>query len=184
MKKYICFSGGAEGADYVFEKECNRFKIKVIAYSFLGHHSNSKNQKILNVHELDGGWQHILIANKSLNRNLNQISFYAKCLLSRNWYQVRDSDLICAIGTINSNEKVDGGTGWAVQMGIDNNKEIFVFDQSNDYWHVYDYESNRFVESDSPVLPTNFTGIGTRKINRAGIQAIVDLMEQNFEKDD
>ena len=64
-------------------------------------------------------------------------------LLARNWCQVKYSKQVIAIGHIlNPGEKsakgyrcnskyqsVDGGTGYAVQMAIDNLKEVYVFDQ-------------------------------------------------------
>lgn len=31
-------------------------------------------------------------------------------------------------------------TGWAVQMAIDSDKDVFVFDQSRNRWFTYDIE--------------------------------------------
>ena len=97
----------------------------------------------------------------------------------RNWFQVRDSDAIYAIGKISYN-KVEGGTGYAVQMAINNDKPIHVFDQKDNTWKIYDKKSGKFVKEDTPTLTKNYAGIGTREITPEGIQAIKDVYTKTF----
>lgn len=193
VEKYgqkFCNSGGAVGADTVFEEECIKKGIPVLAWGFQGHKTNSKNVKILTKDELAEGWEHVKIANESLKRNIYNLSPYVRNLLARNWFQVKNSDTIFAVGNLtNSFSQVNGGTGWAVQMGIDNKKRVYVFDQNgyNPCWfqdtEVKDVDGNvlfkRFITSkDSeflPVLTDRFAGIGTREINEHGILAIKKL---------
>lgn len=42
--------------------------------------------------------------------------------------QVKNSDAVFAIGHL-VRGIVDGGTGWAVQMAIDDGKPVYVYDQ-------------------------------------------------------
>ena len=187
---YICHSGGAEGADTVFELTCEEYEIKTITYSFPTHKSTSKNLKILTRQELVEGFQHIQIAAKSLNRNTLSSSPYVCALLARNWFQVKNSEAVFAIGEFEPKKmgifsRVKGGTGWAVQMAIDNNKEVYIFEQNENKW-FYFYKAldglNKFIPcTNIPKLTLNFAGIGTRKINDNGIQAIIDLCKFNFE---
>lgn len=176
----LCNSGGAHGADTVFENECLKNNIPVIAWSFKEHNTKSLNKKVLTKDELDEGFEHVKEANKSLKRNIYGMSVYIKNLLSRNWFQVKYSDTIYAIAAIQNNMKiVQGGTGWACQKAIDNNKEIYVFDQLKNNWFKYNYSNELFeIYNDTPELVDRFAGIGTREINENGINAIKKLFEK------
>ena len=124
---YICHSGGCPGSDMTWENEGNKYGIKTIAYSFFNHVQEGENQKILNWKELEEGAEHVLVAELTLKRNLQNLnSAYVLNLLCRNWFQVKNSEAIFAIGTFVDLKQniVNGGTGWAVQMGIDNNKDV------------------------------------------------------------
>ena len=116
-----------------------------------------------------------------MNRNISNISTYVKKLLSRNWYQVKNSDCIYAVGTLKTDETVDGGTGWAVQLSIDNNKPIYLFEQNQNSWFKYSYEENKFIKIlGIPLLTGKFAGIGTRKLNENGEKAIIELYKSNL----
>lgn len=52
----------------------------------------------------------------------------------------KNSDAIYAIAEGFNGNTVKGGTGWAVQMAIDSDKDVFVFDQSRSRWFTYDIE--------------------------------------------
>jgi len=178
----ICNSGGAIGADTLFEDICVNNGIDVIAWSFKGHKTDSKNTVILSQEELIEGFEHVKIANKNLKRNIFNIGPYVKKLLSRNWYQVKNSDAIYAIANIKSDYmSVEGGTGWAIQMAIDNKKSIFVFDQKTDLWFEYDYiiGFKPMGIGDIPKLTERFAGIGTRELKDSGIVAIKSLFKKN-----
>lgn len=186
------YSGGADGADLFFEKDGVKYGIKTVAYSFYGHNTSSKNRFVLTNIQLEEGWKYILVANKTLKRNITTISTYVKKLLSRNWYQVKNSDCIYAVGVFKSENQVDGGTGWAVQLAIDNDKPVYFFDQNKNKWFKYergfgDLNHDRFAEPNGfreisyiPPLTENFAGIGTRNLNENGKKAIQELYRVNF----
>lgn len=179
--KYICHSGGCPGSDIVWENEGNKYGVTTIAYSFHNHVQEGKNRKILTVDELNEGFENVKIASVGLKRNPNCQYPYVKNLISRNWFQVKNSDTIFAIGKFINTKLVKGGTGWAVQMSIDNKKETFVFNQDNNKWNKYNYVIGEFeVINYIPVLTENFAGIGTREINQNGINAIKEIYKHNF----
>jgi len=172
---YTCFTGGAKGADFIFEIESIKKGFKVVAYSFEGHNTRSGNRLILNQKQLDEGFEHIKIANKRLFRNLSNLETYVKKLISRDWFQVESSDAIFAVGILDD-QNVQGGTGYAVACAIDSKKPVYVFDQNFNYWFYYDYEDNKFqIYEEIPKLTEKFAGIGTRLINDNGILAIKSL---------
>jgi hypothetical protein len=175
----ICYSGGAIGSDSIFEAESIKHGVNVVAYSFVEHNTKSSNLKVLSKKQLEDGFKHIEIANKKLNRNIYNISSYVKNLISRDYYQVKSSDAIFAVGIFNGIDEVNGGTGWAVQIAIDNKKPVYVFEQNDNQWYYFDYESEKFeIFEGTPVLTDKFTGIGTRKINNNGIKAIINLFNE------
>lgn len=185
MEKRINHSGGCPGADMEWENESFLYGVSTIAYSFKGHTQYGKYQKILTPEELFEGWQNVQIASIGIKRPLFKIQFqpYIRNLLSRNWFQVRNSESIFAIGKFfNDNHNIiDGGTGWAIQMAIDNQKETHLFEQNYNKWFKYDYQSGKFEEMNClPTLTEHFAGIGTRQITENGINAIKEILKYNL----
>jgi hypothetical protein len=188
----ICHSGGAKGSDMFFERVSIEYKVQVKAYSFDDHTSTSRNKNILTDDEIAEGWKKAQKAAKYLKRNTSNLSQYIKNLLSRNWFQVKNSSAIFAVGyilnpgdkgerVVNKTNKqiVDGGTGYAVEMAIQHNKPVFIFDQDDNKW--YKWNINQFREIDYvPKLTEKFAGIGTRQLNLNGMSAIRDLFDNTF----
>ena len=185
---YICHSGGCAGSDMMWENEGMKYGVKTVAYSFYNHVQDSQNQKILSLKELEEGYENVLIADKTLKRYPNRIMYpYVKNLLSRNWFQVKNSEAIFAIGMFANKKRtlVKGGTGWAVQMAIDNKKVVYLFDQDSKFWYQYNYTTGAFERLyEMPKLTKNFAGIGTRKLNEDGINAIKEIYKENFNSED
>jgi hypothetical protein len=184
---YTCHSGGAIGADTFWETEGKKYGVNTISYSFDKHDTKSHNRLILTNDQLDEGWKHILVANDALKRGTVSLNIlYVKRLLSRNWFQVKNSDAVFAIGEFDNKvkSKVKGGTGWAVQMAIDNKIPVYVFDQEPGplgAWWVYLHEYGKFSKVyEYPKLTENFAGIGTRKINPYGENAIIEIYKNTF----
>lgn len=191
----ICHSGGAIGSDSAWEEIGKEFGIRTFAYSYKTKYHNSPNKVEISDSDYDEGILEINRANKYLNRF--GIHKYMN-LLARNWAQVKYSDEIFAIGSIinkgckNSKgyynkglyDMVDGGTGYAVMMGVNNNRSIFVFDQLINKWFRWSYTSLSFIEIDVvPKISTqNFAGIGTREIQENGLNAIRNVYENTFKK--
>ena len=183
---YTCHSGGCAGADMMWENEGNKYGVTTIPYSFSGHVQDSPNPHILTPTELLEGWDNVLIAEQTLNRKVETITYnpYVRNLLCRNWFQVKNSTVIFAVGIFINKRRIEvsGGTGWAVQMAKDNNKPIFIFNQENNAWFVWSYQHNKFLQYfDKPVLVENFAGIGTRGLNQYGSKAIADIYKNTFQ---
>jgi len=99
MINYTNHSGGCAGSDMCWETEGKKHGVYSVAYSFYNHVQEGEHQKILTYDELQEGWKHVVIASKSLKRPLNRIVYpYIKNLLSRNWYQVKNTESILVIG--------------------------------------------------------------------------------------
>ena len=134
LTKITCHSGGAEGSDMAWEKIGEKFGVKTRAYSYKTPHHDSPNKVEISDADYQEGIIEVNKANKWLFRF--GINKYMN-LLARNWSQVKYSNEIFAIGTIvepgkkgskgfynkSKYQVVDGGTAYAVQMGINHNRD-------------------------------------------------------------
>jgi hypothetical protein len=193
LTKLTNHSGGAEGSDTYWEKIGEEFGVKTNAYSYKTKYHQSPNKVEISDEDYEDGVKEIKRANIILNRY--KIDKFMN-LLARNWAQVKYSNQVFAIGQIvNPGQKgsrgyasrakyqsVDGGTGWAISMSIQNKKDIYVYDQIKLKWFRWSYLSMSFIElEETPKIKTqNFAGIGTRQINSSGIKAIKDVYLKTF----
>lgn len=92
--------------------------------------------------------------------------------------QVQNSDAIFAVGHL-KNGVVEGSTGQTVQMAINDNKPIYVYDQIRKQWFA-NLNGSWQVFSGIPKLTKNFSGIGTRELNNDGKDAIKQVYENTF----
>lgn len=193
FEKIVCHSGGAVGADSVWDSIGKEFGVVTRAYSYKTKYHDSDSKVEISDKDYEEGTEAIKKANKTLGRF--GIAKYMN-LLARNWAQVKYSKQVFAIGTIvkagtkspkgyKNNSKydvVDGGTGYAVQMGIDNERDVYVFDQAEKKWFRWSYTSLRFVATKGvpAITAQDFAGIGTRELLPIGEAAIRSVYEKTF----
>jgi hypothetical protein len=193
LDKLVCHSGGAIGSDSYFSEITKKYGGITRAYSYKTKYHDSDDKVEISDSDYEEGVKAIQTANKTLGRfGIHRFMN----LLARNWAQVKYSDEVFAIGHIiepgkkckkgyyNKSEFqiVSGGTGYAVQMAIDNTKTVYVFDQEKDKWFRWSYTSLSFRElKGTPVITSeNFAGIGTREIKPNGILAIEEVYKLTF----
>jgi hypothetical protein len=179
--EFTVHSGMAEGADTAWAKAADRVGIKTIGHSFEKHsvkgtRPSLETRNVLTAEQLKEADAQLKIANETLKRPTSNISEYVRNLFRRNYYQVKDSEAVIAVSKLNSKTIVDGGTGWATQMGIDMGKPVYVFDQIKKSWFKWD--GKQFVDSDLPPKFKSFAGIGSRKLTTDGKNAIEEYMQQ------
>ena len=182
---YSLASGDAVGSDAAWTSAAREVGIKNT------RNFSTKSYDALSEEEKKEADSEYLKAATELSRPALSNTTYKGKLVRRNWLQVKNADAIFAIGSIvNSLERgrsglnyskhavVDGGTGYAVQMAINNNKPVHVFDQDKGKW--FTWKDGNFVEEPSPVLTKRFAGIGTRQINDSGKAAIKEIFSRTF----
>ena len=173
----ILHSGGAIGADITFEKIGREFGMTEFNHYWYGKmNPHSKPEDEISEEAYLEGIEMVHKANSILKRR-----GYEKYmnLLARNWCQIKYSDAVYAISSING-KKVNGGTGWACAMAIITNKPLYVFDQEKSKW--YFWNDNNFEYCVTPTLTENFAGIGSRNLKENGEQAIRNLFEKTIKK--
>lgn len=169
---YINFSGGAYGADQTWDKLGRK-------YGFNNHLHFQPND----YHEASNDVKNqIDLAVTNAAEALGRPEYFIGIdLVRRNWFQVAGASTVFAISTIitigtnkkNHRQVVSGGTGWAVEMAIQMEKPVYVFDLNKKHWYQhsnvgFEMLAARFV----PRLTEHYAGIGTRQITAAGIEAI------------
>lgn len=117
-------------------------------------------------------------------------------LCQRNWFQAKKSNGVYAISYIlepgekdlhgrkntSGKQVVAGGTGWAVEMGIQMDKPVFVFDMKKNKWAYWENEFILLPEGMCPILTQEFAGIGTRNPTPAGLKAIEAVYRRTIDK--
>ena len=189
----ICHSGGALGSDATWETKGDGYGVKTKAYSYKTEYHNSTNKVEISEEDFLEGIDEVNKANRHLGRY--GIHKYMN-LLARDWSQIKHSDQIFAVGYIvepggkspkgyyskSKYQTVDGGTGYGVMMGINHDKDVFVFEQDKRKWYRWSHDMMSFLElSETPrITCNNFAGIGTRNITKGGIAAIDNVYRKTF----
>ena len=182
IKRLTIHSGGALGADSIFGYYGTVNNHKVV------HHLH-KNQKcyskhgVLVYHSDDEliqmrsrlkGVCNIVQKNYPSNENIEKI-------LLRNMFQIEESEAVVAIAPVVDLAKwvIHGGAGYAVAGARLLNISVYVFDLENHTWFHSPDNTKMLGPTFSPnveSLPPRITGIGSREINEAGKQEIVELL--------
>jgi len=111
---------------------------------------------------------------------------YGAKLVRRDYLQAKAADSIFAIiEGFDKDNLPKGGTAYASMMAVEMKKPVHIFNQEDKTWYEAKYTEDGnfygFEQSGSiPKLTPKFAGIGTRKINEAGEQAIKDVYENTF----
>lgn len=163
------YSGAAKGSDKYWGEQARALGIKVKDYTTRDWDNLSQEWK----DRLDEEYQEVV---SILNRKVLDKNSYSGKLVRRDMMQADKADAIFAVGTIDTNGYVNGGTAYATTRGIQRGIPVYVFDQSDNKWKVWDKNTNSFVETEMPALTPHAATIGTRGINEVGKQAIQDIL--------
>lgn len=184
---FTLHSGGAKGADTIWGQIGEQYGVKANHY-YSGEKTPNGNMEISEQDKIEGQ-QKVTIAARQMGR-IEPTQQVRNELLIRDWAQVKYADAIFAVTTMLSVgsemnygklakiRQGKGGTGYAMQMAINEGKPVYVYDQVRERW--FKNINGVWSSSDIPTLTNNFAGIGTREINEKGIQAIKDVYAKTF----
>jgi hypothetical protein len=176
--QYSLYSGGLKGAETEFGKMAEQWGINEVNFSFKGQEMERvKDVRVLTEEELRQGDISMEIVSKRMRRTYARAEKIRRVIQSI-FHIVNNGHQIFAVGWIQPDETVKGGTGWAVELAKLFNRPVSVFDQDKKDW--FTWQGGRWV-SDSPTISYNtFAGTGTRYLSDEGREAIRELFERSF----
>ncbi len=178
---FTLHSGGAEGAEECFGTGAERYGLGERTYSFAGRQTaRSRGLVLLSEEELKEGEVSSRYLTATMKRHYRQEEEFRKILQSI-WHQVNPAGEVFAVGRIQANGTVKGGTGWAVELAKHLSKPVWVYDLEQNTWLRFQAQTWQAVPP--PVISRSlFVGTGTRKLSDAGRKAIDDLFARSFGK--
>ena len=141
-EKYTIVTGGAQGADAYAERLALAYECKVEIMIGPNHPRAKCISPIVPVYgDLLNAQRAARQAQEALKRNVEVgKGGYFDELLIRNYFIAKDSYALYAFGYLESNKtKVEGGTGWTVQIAVDMGKKIYLFDLNENQWYEFIY---------------------------------------------
>jgi hypothetical protein len=85
---------------------------------------------------------------------------------------------VIAVGWIQPDQTVKGGTGWGVELAKLFNRDVSVYDQERCAW--FSWKNNQWIAEVPVIAEKTFVGTGTRNLSDDGRKAIHDLFERSF----
>ncbi|MGV8073053.1 MAG: hypothetical protein AB2L11_00620 [Syntrophobacteraceae bacterium] len=177
-KQCTLYTGGYRGAEAEFGKEAEKWGVKEVSFSYEGQTPfRSNGLVLLSPEEMRRGDISMEIVCTHMGRSYSSAETIRK-VMQILFHMVNSGYQIFAVGYIQPNETVKGGTGWAVELAKLFNRPLSVFDQDRKAW--FSWIDKRWVES-TPVIEHNtFVGTGTRRVTKEGLAAINDLFRRSF----
>lgn len=176
------FHGGHKGAESAFSLAAERWGVAETTLSFEGHTvQRGTNVEVLTEETLGEGRVSMEFVFHVLRRRFHAGEGFRR-IIQLMFHTVIRSEEIFAVGWIQEDRTVKGGTGWGVELAKLFNRPVHVYDQDAEKW--FTWREYRWVESE-PVLPrSSFCGTGTRFLNEAGQRGIDELFQRSIGAED
>jgi hypothetical protein len=175
----ILVSGAANGAEAEFGAAAERHGIDEINFTFEGHRdARRRGLRVLTNAELKHSDVSLAYVSKLMRRRYPDTTLFRKVLQSI-WHQVNMGREVYAIGKVQPDDTVTGGTGVATEFAKLFNKPLFVFDQAQNGW--FSWTGEGFESAREPAIRQPlFCGTGTRFLEDNGRAAIDALFARTF----
>ncbi len=176
--EYTLYSGGHKGAEAEFGRQAEKHGVTEVTFSFEGHQmEREKGVVILSPEELLKGEVSMDIIMERMKRKYTRAD-KIRVVIQSIFHMVNKGFQVFAVGTIQEDKTVKGGTGWAVELAKLFNRPLHVFDQSKNIW--YSFIDNDWTEDTPKIEHKTFCGTGTRNLTDKGKKAIEELFSRSF----
>jgi archaellum biogenesis ATPase FlaH len=173
-------SGGSRGTEAEFGACAELWGMSEVNYSFEGHRilERQRGVVVLTEQELNQGEFSLVYASKRLHRQLTDIPL-VRNVLRTIWHQITNANQVFAVGVIQDDNTVRGGTGWGVELARLWKKPLCVFDQQRRSWFRWSGTGWEMIAP--PYIQSEaFAGVGTQSLLDEGREAIYDLYLRSF----
>ena len=172
------YSGGHKGAESEFGRLAEAWGIQEVNFSFDGHSiDRTRGVHVLSPEELDKGNVSMEIVSTRMGRKFAQADKIRK-VIQTIFHMVNNGYHVIAVGWIQPDNTIKGGTGWGVELAKLFNRPVHVFDQARGDWFVW--QENAWTAQVPVVDQKTFVGTGTRNLAENGKAAIRELFERSF----
>ena len=172
------YSGGHKGAEAELGRLADRWGIQEVNFSFEGHDiERDRGVRVLTQEELEKGNVSMEIVSTRMGRNYSKAEKIRKVIQSI-FHMVNNGYHVIAVGWIQPDDTVKGGTGWGVELAKLFNRPVSVYDQERKGW--FSWKDNRWVSETPVIIDKTFAGTGTRNLSDEGRRAIYELFESSF----
>ena len=128
------YSGGHRGAESEFGSLAERWGIREVNFSFDGHAVERRHGvRVLGPEELDRGDVSMEIVSARMGRTYAKAEKIRK-VIQTIFHMVNNGYHILAVGWIQPDDTVKGGTGWGVELAKLFNRPVHVYDQERKGW--------------------------------------------------
>jgi hypothetical protein len=176
--KIVLYSGGHRGTEAEFGRHAERWGLGEVTISYEGHAmERDRNVRTLSDAELREGDVSMEIVSRHMSRTYHGADRIRRVIQSM-FHVVVPAYHVFAVGWIQPDGTVKGGTGWGVELAKFFNRAVSVFDQGRNGWFTW---AEGHWEPDTPVIPEQpFAATGTRELSDEGRAAIEELFERSF----
>jgi len=172
------YSGGHKGSEAEFGRLAETWGLQEVNFSFEGHHpERTRGVRVLSGEELDKGDVSMQIVSMRMGRNYSKAEKIRKVIQSI-FHMVNNGYHVIAVGWIQPDDTVKGGTGWGVELAKLFNRPLSVFDQDRGQWFCW--REGRWTAEIPVITDRSFVGTGTRNLSAEGREAIYDLFGRSF----
>jgi len=178
--RLVLVSGGAPGAEAAFGECAERWNVTERTYSFPGRElARTTGLVELSEAQLRRGDVSRAWLGARLQRTFSDAPSFTR-VLQTIWHQVTAAHEVFAVGTIQPDGTVRGGTGLAVELARHWSKPVWVFDQPRGQWFTWDGDAWTEPQDDPTIFGPAFCGTGTRHLDEFGRRAIRQLFQRSF----
>jgi len=186
MKASDCtlYSGGHKGSEAEFGRMAEQWGVREVNFSYEGREpapARERGLQALSAEEMKRGDVSMEIVCMRMGRCYSNVDAI-RGVMQLLFHMVNNGFQVFAVGWIQPNGTVKGGTGWAVELAKLFNRPLSVFDEDRNAW--FTWENNAWVESLPVIEHQTFVGTGTRNLTEGGRRAIEELFRRSFDGSD
>ena len=176
--RVVLYSGGHRGTEAEFGRQAERWGVGEVTLSFEGHvMERDSGVRQLGEDELRQGDVSMEIVSRHMGRTYHRAD-RIRSVIQSIFHMVVPAYHVFAVGWIQPDATVKGGTGWGVELAKFFNRPVSVFDQGRNQWFTW---GEGHWEPDEPTIPEQtFAATGTRELSDEGRQAIEELFTRSF----
>jgi hypothetical protein len=176
--RVVLYSGGHRGTEAEFGRQAERWGVREVTLSFEGHAmERDRGVRVLGEEELREGDVSMEIVSRHMGRTYHRADRIRRVIQSI-FHMVVPAYHVFAVGWIQPDGTIKGGTGWGVELAKFFNRPVSVFDQGRNQWFTW---GEGHWEPDDPTIPEQtIAATGTRELSDEGRQAIEELFTRSF----